>query len=139
MKKRVFRILLFGSFTAVALVILVCFARAILAGLYADAKETRRQARYLVETLIQNNQGLIAYWVPGRKEIFVSIYEVTDSWQQDEIIAQIQKLKAEGEITCRVTTEFLERENWIEYPENAKGISGRSRGSERLLRTVTIP
>jgi hypothetical protein len=108
-----------------------------LAALRYDDSEERRQGTVIFNKLKAKKNAKM-YWMPVKGRVTILICEVTASEAQQEIADLVREMKAHGEITCAVHIQFYERENWIEWPKNDRGISGGERGPEKLIRSMEL-
>jgi hypothetical protein len=91
-------------------------------------------------TIIEPDGHRLALFVEGgnyRKPMTVKVYYVIDANEQDLIVSLVTDFIKDIELNqCRIV--FLETEVWNTWSNPEKGVSGGSRGPEKLLREVFV-
>jgi hypothetical protein len=103
-----------------------------------DWSQERHQGELICRAIMGGGDNPPAYWTPGRGWVGVDVYEVADPAAQDRIIGLIASAKARGDVGRPIRLRFYEREVWIESPKDARGVWGRHRGSEKLIRSCEL-
>lgn len=67
----------------------------------------------------------------------VSVYGVTDTASQDEIVRTLQQFRQQFH-TRRIRAEFYKAENWQTWSDPKTGNRGRYRGPETLVKSVWV-
>ncbi len=78
------------------------------------------------------------YWLPGHREIQISVYGAMNEDQQSQVLTRIRATQRSLQATESVTVCFYEKENWRELSDRKSSRWNGFRGKERLLRACVL-
>ena len=85
-----------------------------------------------------DSRGPAFYITPLRNSAKLSVYGVTNTEEQDELLMVVKTWQTTNQNMSTLNVRFYEGENWSRYTNEQSFVSGASRLPEVLLREVVV-